>query len=96
MVQLRSGKLATVDGPVPAPAAAAVVATAPYNKATTVPWVGITYMVLLALQYGLQPILTSRYTPPTVNKVCVPSSRYHCTPPSLARPLSLSARSIRT
>mmetsp|Transcript_48683 Transcript_48683/g.93147 ORF Transcript_48683/g.93147 Transcript_48683/m.93147 type:complete len:332 (+) Transcript_48683:797-1792(+) len=33
--------------------------------------VGVMYMVLLALQYGLQPMLTTKFTPPTANKLMV-------------------------
>jgi hypothetical protein len=68
MVQLRSGKLSTLEGPVERPVSAPPPSAAVRTKAA-VPWVGVTYMVLLTLQYGLQPMLTSRYTPPTVNKV---------------------------
>lgn len=31
----------------------------------------ILYMLLLALQFGLQPVLTRRFTPPTVNRSSV-------------------------
>jgi UDP-sugar transporter A1/2/3 len=31
----------------------------------------ILYMLLLALQFGLQPVLTRKFTPPTVNKSSV-------------------------